>query len=95
MTDYFLEVKTHTARSCVRSHLPLSDTQMRTAVSVGNAYILLLVIYDEVLGQAVELHPFRNIPEQIAAGVLCSTSGRFELTVPRQSDAGAEKLIPA
>lgn len=95
MTDYFLEVKTHTARSCVRSHLPLSDTQMRTAVSVGNAYILLLVIYDEERDQAVELRPFRDIPEQIAAGVLRSASGRYELEILRQGTPEAEKLIPA
>ena len=79
----------------MRSHLPLSDTQMRMAVSVGSAYILLLVIYDEERGQAVELRPFRDIPEQIAAGVLRSASGRYELEVSRQGTSAAEELIPA
>lgn len=46
----------------MRSRLPLSETQMRLAARYGDAYILLLVIYDEERDEAVELRPFRNIP---------------------------------
>jgi len=63
----------------MRSRLPLSETQMRLAARYGDAYILLLVIYDEERDEAVELRPFRNIPGQIGAGTLRSASGRFVL----------------
>ncbi|MBD5083779.1 MAG: hypothetical protein HDT33_01600 [Clostridiales bacterium] len=92
--SYFLEVKTHTARSRVRSRLPLSDTQMRQAASLGRQYILLLVIYDEARGQAVEFCPFRDIPRQIAEGTLRSASGRFVLETSGL-DGTTQDVVPA
>lgn len=82
---YYLEVKTHTGGSQVRSRLPLSDAQMRKAAALGGRYILLLVIYDENRDQAVELRPFRDVLGYIAAGVLHSASGRFDLEVCPQA----------
>lgn len=76
---YYLEVKTHTPRSCARSLLPLSDTQMRLAARLGERYVLLLVIYDETLDQAVALHPFRNVVGHLADGTLRGAEGRFVL----------------
>lgn len=76
---YYLEVKTHTPRSQTRALLPLSDTQMRLAAGMGENYVLLLVIYDEALDQAVEMYPFRNIVGHLADGTLRGAEGRFVL----------------
>lgn len=76
---FYLEVKTHTPRSRSRSLLPLSDTQMRLAAGLGKNYVLLLVIYDEALDQAVAMHPFRNVIGHLAEGTLRGAEGRFVL----------------
>ena len=76
---FYLEVKTHTPRSRARSLLPLSDTQMRLAAGLGKNYVLLLVIYDEALDQAVAMHPFRNVIGHLAEGTLRGAEGRFVL----------------
>lgn len=76
---YYLEIKTHTPRSRARALLPLSDTQMRLAAGLGENYVLLLVIYDEALDQAVEMYPFRNVVGHLADGTLRGAEGRFVL----------------
>lgn len=77
--SYYLEIKTHTPRSQVRSLLPLSNAQMRQAACLGERYVLLLVIYDEALGRAVAMHSFQNVIERLADGTLGSAEGRYVL----------------
>lgn len=77
--EYFMEVKTHTPGSRVRSRLPMSDAQMRQAAGLGDRYILLLVIYDETADAALELRPFRNVIAYMAEGGLYSAEGGYML----------------
>lgn len=76
---FYLEVKTHTPGSVVRSLLPLSNTQMQMAAAEGERYILLKVIYDEAQDRAVSMDAFSNVPALLGQGVLFNTEGRYLL----------------
>lgn len=77
--EYFLEVKTHTPRSMVRSVLSLSNQQMKKAAKEKDRYILVYVIYDEKTGNAVEVHELRDVIAQLAHGALTNGEGRYVL----------------
>lgn len=78
-TDYYLEVKTHTPTSRVGSLLPLSNTQMRQAASLGGQYVLLRVVFDEKTNRAVRIESFRDVIGHLARGALRGAEGRFLL----------------
>lgn len=75
--DYLIEVKTHTATSKVRSLLPLSNKQMQKAAKLGDQFILLLVIYNEVLNTASKVYEFRNVISHLATGKLSNAEDKY------------------
>lgn len=66
--EKFIEVKTHTETSRKRGLLPLSDSQMRLALSEGQDYAVYMVDYNWPMRKAVGVTELPDIGKQIAEG---------------------------
>ncbi len=79
--ESFIEVKTHTETSMKRRLIPLSDSQMRLALSVGQDYAVYMVEYNWPMRQAVGVTELPDIGKQIAEGRIRCAAKNYMLKV--------------
>ena len=79
--ESFIEVKTHTETSMKRGLLPLSDSQMRLALSAGQDYAVYMVDYNWYMRKAVGVTELPDIGKQIAEGRIRCAVEKYMLRV--------------
>jgi len=79
--EVLIEVKTHTTTSKKRDILPLSDSQMRLALSEGVNFVVYMVDYDLPGNAGVGVTELSDIGRQIADGKIKCAQDKYLLRV--------------